>query len=904
MNYHTDNGRLEQRTARAQQTFSRSRILPIAMLLLLAAVMMIGGCGGGDDATYGSGEVKGTVYTFAERAARGVVRLFDMSENPLTEPVEVDRNGHFSIFGEGLPERFLVVVTEVEPWEAGAGVPATSTPHRLKAMVEYSSAMRTNVTPLTSMVARYAMLTGETLDASNRAVGKFLTIWPVYSPSKLAPLTSEDLKIYRFSFDIFRTKWAASGLSLQDYLKQLAERARNGETTNEFGENPPSDIGSLIGKWMLGKIKEGLGNVGDKIASAGIGWISRQVFGEQPDKYMDKLNEISGKLDDIKKTLVDVGQTLEQEIKDLGQDIKLDLITAQINIFAAPLGWYDQLTVDMPYHSKRLDDAIKAGDAPKQEEEHRQLKDIASTITDGGANSCYNRTTTALGTMHDLIAQSHAGLGRSLYALVADAMTGKIASGALSLDKAMDQYIELFAALANAQLKGLLLQVEFLHKQHEGSDENCRHYVNRALDLYTERMNLQAEEFWNGLERMLVLFADGDSTRNYPVRMGPFPADGGSKYYHKFDSLVGDMVGAGSQVIVRLLWDAKTAEQYPAWFGFMLERMGKLENPAQELQLQLEPASGGQRVSPVNGKENGTVNPIVWKKIGESTETKAVVRRYIFRELEKGTEYKLTTKEGQIDAFNLREDEVKLPRSVGLYLLPYGSYGGNLLSRIRPYADDDHRYMTIPLFAWLPEPLILDGGKFMLDDEYPVFGTTYPAVQLNQPVYAVKSFTTGKRVHTVHMKAGYSAFDEARCEAEPSGALVHRLEPASGPLDRIVYGESTIRIVGLKGQGADKWYDDTQFFRLGDKDTTGIDYVRYAWKSSYHEFHILPAPTFVRRFVNPLEAKIAREGLPFRIHGLQGSKVAATGRFDRIFPNNYHDGTVPPEELFYFERIK
>lgn len=853
--------------------------------------MMLGGCGGSDP-THRSGEVTGRVYTFFGSATSGTVRLHDMADRPLSEPVPIDSNGYFSIFGEGLPPRFLVVVADVEPWDAEAN--ATSAPHRLKAIVEYSEAMRTNVTPLTSMVARYAVLTGETLDTSDRAVGNFLAIRPIYSPSKLAPVSAEDLEVYQFSFDVFRAKWATSGLSLQDYLKQLAERVRNGETTLEFGNENVSGIFSAIGKWMLDKILDG---IGDKIADAGIGWISRLVFGEQPDKYMDKLNEISGKLDDIKNSIIDVGQTLEQEIKDLGQDIKLDLITTQINIFAAPLGWYDQLVVDMPYHSKRLNDAVKAGDKQKEEEEHKQLLALASTITDGGVNSCYNRTTSALGTMHDMIALSHGGLGRSLYSLVAEAMTGKIESGALSLDKALNQYMELFAALSGAQMKGLLLQVEFLHKQHEGSDENCRRYVDRVVALHKERIDLQAEEFLNGLERLLVLFAEGDSIRDYRTS-GSFPADGGSKYYARFDSLVGDMLGADSQMIVRLTWDAKIPDEYPNFFSFMKERMNKLENPEQALELQLEADYGhGQRVSPVKGKENGTVNPVTRKKIGEGTETKAIVRRYVFRNLRRGTLYSLTAKSDHLDTFNAKEGEIPLPGSVGPSLLPHNDYSGKLIRNVLPYADDDHRYMSIPLFAWLPEPLMLDCGTPLLDG--PASGRSrYRPLETSLPVYGVKSYATGRFVQaTLYYAPGYAAV----CGADANNALGHRLEPtAESPLP-VEYDKSVISIVGVKGPGAGEFFGDWAYFRLW-KDRIVIVY--YLKKTEYYLFRLLPAPTFVQRFIAPAEAKIVREGIPFRIFGIEASKLACTGSQKKIYPVNVHDGTIPPEELFSFERLR
>ncbi len=467
-------------------------------------------------------------------------------------------------------------------------------------------------------------------------------------------------------------------------------------------------------------------------------------------------------------------------------------------------------------------------------------------------------------------------------------MTGKIESGSLSLDKGIAQYMELFTALANAQLKGLMLQVEYLHKQHEGSDENCRHYVSQAVDLYKDRIDRQAEEFLNGLERLLVLFAAGDSTRDYHTS-SVFPVDGGSKYYARFDALVGDMVGADSQVVVRLLWDAKKAEQYPTFFAFMNERLSKLENPEQPLELQLDD-HGGTIISPVTGKENGTVNPVERKKIGEETVTKAVVRRYLFRNFRRGEPlYSLTAKREHLDVFNLERSAIPLPGSVGPFLLPYNGHQGTELLKVPTYDDDAHRYITIPLFAWLPETLMLDVGNPILDGPH-FEGMGYQPLEMRRYCYGIRSHSVGKYVQ---IEIVYPGDRVAACSAERDGALAHRLDPTAETTLPVRYGDGVISILGTK---ADPKFP-AAYFHLEKVNVT------YLPQYQYYLYHLLPAPTLVERFIDPLEARIVREDIPFRLRGIQAWKLAAAGSHNWIYPVNVHDGTVPPEELFYFVRV-
>ena len=143
--------------------------LPLLLLLLIGTLFM-GGCGsGGGDQVLST--VTGLVSTFEGYASGGKVELCTLDGEPLTGGSgEVLTTGLFEITPpDPLPASFLVVVTDAtKTASVDEDLGSAEVPPTLQALVENSGGdILTRVTPLSSLVAQYALSTGENLEESD-----------------------------------------------------------------------------------------------------------------------------------------------------------------------------------------------------------------------------------------------------------------------------------------------------------------------------------------------------------------------------------------------------------------------------------------------------------------------------------------------------------------------------------------------------------------------------------------------------------------------------------------------------------------------------------------------------------------------------------------------------------------
>ena len=649
------------------------------LLLLLVGVPFMGGCSGGGGEQVLS-TVSGLVSTFSGYAAGGKVELRTLNGEPLTGGAgEVLSTGLFEIMPpDPLPASFLVVVTEATEASVDGEPAAADAPPTLQALVENNrdGALSTRVTPLSSLVAQYALSTGKSLEESDAAIAAFLELEPGVSPSLLEPplLDTSD-----FAFKIFGASWAASGLFFDVFLDDLVRNSLSGETMT-FANPEEDQFFISIFLWVLNKVV-------DAAVSTGVGSISSLITGNgEWDAVQKQMAEISQSLDKIYNELV----TFETDINDLLRQMSMESdYNTMLPAISSIRSHYDDLQRLAKYKDRDRAKVLA----------ERLDADFSSSVKPG------------LDTINEKLTAPI--VGTTFYQKLGEYLLGRVTSKRMTGDQALLQYRRAFVFLTGIQIRGLILASESTHLSK--NPEDVKRETLAWHKTHLERISAQAKCFLDGAEKLVVFgFPYAGCTLNYHT----ITEDGDSPY-QPIDSVAADAVGVERQIVTRLLWDPRVPTQYPwtdnppldygDYFPFMKERMAKLgEGKTLSLRLVRE----GDQKKAVN--EYGTINSMTYRNAGER-EIQAVVLRHIFILGDSpisNIPWVPMVDSNAAKIFDLSEEEAnRFPGTVGRQLLnSSGSYDERIGFCLH-LGNDRPSYATASFFAWLPDQFLLRNGK-------------------------------------------------------------------------------------------------------------------------------------------------------------------------------------------------
>ncbi len=677
---------MERNPSRMNRSFKA--LFPLFLLLLVGSALLLGGCGGDDDAP--PPVVRGLTYTFSDDVTAGRVTLQTLSGDVLFDLSEdVHATGSFVISpGEVLPSPFLAVVTDITTRDASSsalsGQAPLPAPSSLYALVEESDAL-VRVTPLSSLVARYAIRTGKTLAEAEEAIGTFLELKYSASPSRLVPGASDR---NNFSFSLFGWAWVDSGLSFDAFLDTLIDEAEAGGTHAFPGS--VQGAGSKIFKWLLKEI--GAGAVG-WATGEGLGWVEKLIFGDPTKDIQSELDMLSEKMTFISKNLIDFEKAMTDLLRQMQVEADYNTMLSSISLIRT---LYDDNLMPLPKNKDR--------ERSKKEAEAIDAKTLDVEL---GLDLINEKLTAPL-------------VGTSFYTKLATYLLGQVRGGKTAIEDALLTYLQTYLFLVGIQSKGLILITEHYHLFQD--PEDVKNNVLRWQEKHTGRIAAQSEAFLDGVEMMGVFLPRGGCTMDYH-RGSDMPHDAGGSPYFTFDDHVGDAVGASSQVVVRFLWDSLVADtyywrgsrpkDYNVFFTFMKDRMRDLEakkdgNKGTALPLYLRVNESD--IPALIGGYHGTVNVVAWQDPGKSS-TRAVVLRYIFRDMPLQTRFTLVAGENEVRRFNLGDDESPVPGAVGKKLLNSTFSYDAKVPTIWLTLTEEKPYATVPLFAWLPEAALLRNGE-------------------------------------------------------------------------------------------------------------------------------------------------------------------------------------------------
>ena len=648
------------------------------LLLLLVGGLFLGGCGGGGGNQVLS-TVSGLVSTFNGYAAGGRVELQTLEGEPIQGGSgEVLSTGLFEITPpDPLPESFLVVVTEATEASGNEELDSAEVPQALQALVENSGGnILTRVTPLSSLVAQYALNTGKTLEESNAAMAAFLDLDSGISPSSLEPYPEDTSE---FSFSGFGTFWMDSELSFNLFLDGLVGDSLSGETM-DFAEEQEDQFFSAIFMWVLEQVAAAA--VGE-----GVGAISSLITGDgEWDAVQKQMAKISQSLDKIYHEL----QNFEVEIGNMIRQMSME---ADYNVIIQPIS-------QILYNYDLLQSVAKYKNREDAKDKVNVLKQNFDTQVGPG-----------LITINEKLAAPN--VGTSFYQKLAEYLLGLVTSGKMTADQALLQYRKTFIYLTGVQIKGLILASENAHLLKNPEDikrETLKHHSE-----YIKRITAQAKCFLDGAEKLVVFgFPYAGCTLNYRT----ITEDNDSPY-QTIDSIAADALGVGRQIVTRLVWDPQVPTQYPwadnapldyaDYFPFMKERMAKLaKGDTFSLYLVRE---GTQKKAVV---ENGTVHSMEYRIPGEK-EMHAVVLRHTFifppSNYFSSVPWNLVVDSNAAKIFDLSEEEAnRFPGTVGRKLLNCSESHYHEIE-FSPYAGNTRpTCVSASFLAWLPDQFLLWNG--------------------------------------------------------------------------------------------------------------------------------------------------------------------------------------------------
>ena len=793
------------------------------LLLLLVGVPFMGGCGGGGGDQVLS-TVSGLVSTFNGYAAGGKVELRTLGGEPLTGGAgEVLSTGLFEIMPpDPLPASFLVVVTEATEASIDGEPADADAPPTLQALVENNrdGALSTRVTPLSSLVAQYALSTGKSLEESDAAIAAFLDLEPGISPSHLEPplLDTSD-----FAFNVFGASWATSGLSFNAFLDDLVRNSLSGETM-PFATPEEDQFFISIFKWVLEKVAAAA-------VSKGVGSISSLITGNgEWDAVQKQMAEISQSLDKIYKELV----TFETDITDLLRQMSMENdYNTMLPAISSIRSHYDDLQRLAKYKDRDRAKVLA----------ERLDADFSSSVKPG------------LDTINEKLTAPI--VGTTFYQKLAEHLLGRVTSKKMTGDQALFQYRKAFVFLTGIQIRGLILASENAHLSK--NQEDVKRETLAWHKTHLERIGAQAKCFMDGAEKLVVFgFPYAGCTLNYHT----ITEDGDSPY-QPIDSVAADAVGVERQIVTRLLWDPQVPTQYPwtdnppldyaSYFPFLKERMAKL-GAGKTLSLRL--VREGNQKKAID--EYGTVNSIIYRDAGER-EIHAVVLRHIFILGDFPTStipWVPMVDSNAAKIFDLSEEEAnRFPGTVGRQLLNSSGSNDDRIGFCLHLGNDRPSYASASFFAWFPDQFLLRNGK-PVARKIPVD----PPANRNAPHYKYK------------IKSRYFNFIEKRLNGqtyEPGlggdekSAVLHaliRYEPSNPESVDLRYGD----VIMLSGQIYDG--KDTFWTMLTLPNSASYSAYYNEFKKDPGEDQLLVVkslPFVMGSFVNPEKISVyPKEGYP------------------------------------------
>jgi hypothetical protein len=747
------------------------------------------------------------VYGFRDDISGGKLSLLDLAGNAIGgRSGDISASGAFMVLhAVNVPDRFQVRVTGLR---TAAGLEPLPDP--LQTVVEHPGGdLVINVTPLSALVARYAIRKGQSLDQAKAAIAQYLQFPTFVDPCDRIPDDITPEANTPFSFPAFREAWIASGRTFIDFLDVHVDLAGEGRTTNAFLGEPGEE--KSWGYWFKKGITKGA-TAG--VVREGLGWLFRVIIDAPTMKDIkSQLDDMSKKLDHLSQQLAD----FEAKFTSLLLEMKMDLrYQNMIRSIAVIESRYNRMMY-----------------VPKYEDKASAQVEIDSIDADF---SLVHQELLAL----DMYLRPQ--VGSTFYQVLMDYLVDQARQGK-DVSALMEQYMNVFNSLSGVQAKGLLLVVEHYQKVLAKVDVQAK--VESELAVHMVRMYGQSSSFLDNAERMVAEFKSGGSTLDYRVG-GIFPNDGDSPLYAKTDAIVGDVMGADSQLVSRLTWDDTVTDFYPGAdrdpadttpnsyetiFAFMRDRMNRLaavDDKGKGAALAINLVSQtGSRVKAMD--EKGTVNiiNIERRKDGRTLPPARVkVLRHVFRDFpfsESGIRYAVTPDAAQAATFEVTAPTVR--GTVGPRV--YGPPPVNGTTHdVSVDVAVDRSYLTVPLFAWVPPYLLAridrpaDAGRFLYSD-----------TDASKAGYFIKS------------EGYYYLGSDDRpglvyCDT-PSQQFRHSLWREAVPDGQIVRFGEEFKLCITNGP----------FCILFDGPTTRSAYGKYKYKGYATTFKILPVPDFVRRFI-------------------------------------------------------
>jgi hypothetical protein len=715
----------------------------------------------------------------------------------------------FSVTLSGdVPMRFIVAVTGAGT--DGARQADASDSLMVSRLVENPSAdMFVTVTPLTTLVARYALKTGLSLTQAEKAIAGFIKLPPNVSPSSFLPGPYE----YVFSFAKFLSEWTASGKTFDDYVDSLVDEALSGATHPFPGLLKE---GGGVFKWILEKVFDGATGAATE---EGIGWIIDLIKGDDPMADIQaKLDEMSGQLDKIYAELVNFEVAMEELLRDMSMEADYNTMLPDISNIRT---LYDEKLVNLPKYRDR-DFARKEADSIESKNE-----DVMK-----GLDLINEKLTAPI-------------VGTTFYAKLATSLALKVHGGEMTLDDALAQYRKVYTFLTGIQSKGLILVSEHFHLSK--SPDDIKDNVTRWTNQHIDRIAAQSQWFLDGVELLAALFTKGaDCTIDYKGGFA-LPASGGSSIYPAADALVGDATNCSSQAIVRYVWDGLL----PKDFSFMTDRMNKLaehdgKGKGVHLPIRIDYYRNAVVAGSVDAVDKmGTVNAVTNSFITGATPLKTFVLRYVFRNLPMDSPLQIHPDKAAMAEFNPSGADPVVPGTVGDFA--YFENGRIIQLKVT----DSNPYATAAFYGWLPKEYVHNGddadGIFYVVLTYP---SDDPAAAQKNPDFRIKS-TTRKYLY------GPNDWAHSYGDPEQQGArlnlCIYRFPSASNK-PYLRYGDVCNIGYDSTGGALVTYTNSNSWFSTG-----------YNVPTTSGQWTFAPLPSIVDRFVDASGFAVPRGGQPVYI---------------------------------------
>ncbi len=681
---------------------------------LLAACIALSACASKDESTTTVSSLTVLVYGFDDEIRGGTVSLQDLAGVEIAKASGSLGEGGAFLVDEPLtlPRRLQVIASAIRTDPAPLpGAVSEPLPEQIRALVEAQGGdLLIRVTPLSALVARYAIRAGTTIAEARLAIRSYLKLHPDIDPCLLIPAGVEgDEESSPFMFRAFRDAWLESGLGFVAFLDLHVDAARAGGATDAFVGGGATRVGG----WVLKQVAIGAAG---KVAGDGIGWLVSLVSGAPSMKDIaNQLSSMEGKLDQLAADLDAVRTDLQAIIAKMRAESRFNFMVSSIS------------TIDTRY--ERLQRLSKTDDLDAARKEAASIEKRWDQV---------NQAADTIAKYLDPV------LGDSFHKLYADYLSTQVSGGQMTRAQAAAEQLRVYQYLVGVQLKALDLLVEHAHASFT-KPEDVEREVQYQLDRYVGRITLQSQGFLDAVEMLAVLHANGDATLDYRPG-GIFPSNGDARYYPPADTAAGDAVGAESFLVSRLLWDSTAPlyypgsdpvpSDYPGYFQFLAPRMALLEaadgsRKGTTLPVHLFSADGGLPVKAVD--ERGTVNVVTYPakdSAGTAFTARVVVLRHVFRDFPvsaTGIRYEVVPAAPDAARVDVNPAEVPVRGTVGPRAYGPPPIDGKSVE-IAVLARTDAPYLTVPTYAWAPPYLLSrtdrssDAGRFLRSGQDP--GTT------------------------------------------------------------------------------------------------------------------------------------------------------------------------------------